>query len=66
METEAEAICGHSVLVTHLCDEGQRSWRARICGDRALKCCPTRGYKTIYAANEVQLKELVRKWLDGA
>ena len=64
-EREAEAICGHSVLVTHLRDDGLRSWRARVCGDRALKCCPTRGYKTIYAASEGQLKELVQQWLEG-
>jgi predicted GIY-YIG superfamily endonuclease len=64
LETEGEAVHGHSVLVTHLRDEGLRSWRARVCGDRALKCCPTRGYKTIYAASEQQLKELVRKWLE--
>jgi hypothetical protein len=65
-ETEAEAIGGHSVLVTQLRDEGETAWRARVAGEKAAKSCPARGYKTLYAPDEVQLKERVHQWLEGA
>ena len=63
-ETAAEAVCGHSVLVTQLREDGDTAWRAKVAGEMAAKTCPTRGYKTIYAPDEAQLKERVRQWLE--
>ena len=63
-ETAAEAVCGHSVLVTQLREEGETAWRAKVAGEKAAKTCPTRGYKTIYAPDEAQLKERVQQWLE--
>ena len=63
-ETVAEAVCGHSVLVSQLREDGDTAWRAKIAGEKAAKTCPTRGYKTIYAPDEAQLKEKVRLWLE--
>ena len=64
VETAAEAVCGHSVLVTQLREDGDTAWRAKVAGEKAAKSCPRRGYKTIYAPDEVQLKERVRQWLE--
>ena len=62
--TAAEAVCGHSVLVTQLREDGNTAWRAKVAGEKAAKTCPTRSYKTIYAPDEAQLNERVRQWLE--
>ena len=63
-EMAAEAVCGHSVTVTQLREEGESAWRARVTGEKAARTCPARGFKTIYAPDEAQLRERVEQWLD--
>ena len=63
--TFVESMCGHVVQFTHRLDSGDTAWMARIAGDKALKCCPGRGFKTIYASDQQLLKQRVLEWLQG-
>ena len=53
----------HGVVLQKVKDSGPTSWRARVAGEKAAKTCPARGYKTIYAASEEELRAEVDKWL---
>ena len=35
-------------------------------GDKALKQCPSKGFKTLYAPTEAEIRDAVAKWLDEA
>ena len=59
-----ETLCGHIVQVTRRLDEGETAWMARVAGEKAVKCCPSKGFKTFYAPNEVLLKDMVLRWLE--
>ena len=61
--TSVEAMCGHVVQLTRRLESGDTAWMARIAGDKALKYCPGRGFKTIYASDELLLKQRVLDWL---
>ena len=61
--TCVQTMCGHVVQFTHRLESGDTAWMARIAGDKALKCCPGRGFKTIYASDELLLKQCVLDWL---
>ena len=55
---------GHGVVVHKIKEDGPMAWRARVAGQRAAKSCPQKGYKTLYAASEAELREEVGKWLE--
>ena len=63
---ETSAILGHVVQVTQRMAEGETAWMARVAGEKALKCCPSKGFKTIYAPNEALLRDAVQRWLEDA
>ena len=65
-EVEVETVDGHGVVLTKLQDSGPRAWRARVSGDKAVKQCPSKGFKTLFAATEADLKIVVAKWLGDA
>ena len=52
--------------MTHRLECGETAWMARIAGEMALKCCPSKGFKTIYASDEALLRERVLLWLEDA
>ena len=64
-DVEIEAMGGHGVVLTKL-QEGPRAWRARVSGDKALKQCPSKGFKTLYAPTEAEIREVVARWLEDA
>ncbi len=37
-----------------------------MAGDKAAKQCPAKGFKTLYAPSEAELKAAVAKWLGEA
>ena len=61
--TFVETMCGHVVQFTNRLASGDTAWMARIAGAKALQCCPGRGFKTIYAADQQLLKQRVLQWL---
>ncbi len=61
-----ETMCGHVVQLTRRLESGDTAWMARVAGDKALKCCPSKGFKTIYASDESLLKQRVLHWLQEA
>ena len=65
-KTVVETLCGHVVQVTRRLESGDTAWMARVAGEKALKYCPSKGFKTIYAPDEVLLKESVLLWLENA
>ena len=65
-KTVVETMCGHVVQMTHRLECGETAWMARIAGEKALKCCPSKGFKTIYASDEALLRERVLRWLEDA
>ena len=65
-KTVVETMCGHIVQVTQRLDGGVTAWMARVAGEKAVKYCPSKGFKTIYAPDEVLLKERVLRWLEDA
>ncbi len=60
-----ETLCGHIVQVTRRLDEGETAWMARVAGEKAVKCCPSKGFKTFYAPDEVLLRDRVLSWLEA-
>ena len=64
--TCVETMCGHVVQFTRRLESGDTAWMARIAGDKALKYCPSKGFKTIYASDELLLKQRVLDWLQEA
>ena len=65
-EVEVETVGGHGVVLTKLQDAGPHAWRARVSGEKAAKQCPAKGFKTLYAPSETELKAAVAKWLGEA
>ena len=65
-EVEVETVDGHGVVLTKLQDTGPHAWRAWVAGDKAAKQCPAKGFKTLYAPSEAELKAAVAKWLGEA
>ena len=63
---EVNTLLGHVVQVTQRMKEGETAWMARVAGEKALKCCPSKGFKTFYAPNEALLRENVVRWLEEA
>ena len=65
-KTVVETLCGYVVQMTHRLECGDTAWMARVAGEKALKYCPSKGFKTIYASDEVLLRESVLRWLEDA
>ena len=65
-KTVVETFCGHVVQMTHRLESGDTAWMARVAGEKALKYCPSKGFKTIYASDEALLRERVLLWLEDA
>ncbi len=63
---ETSALLGHVVQVTQRMAEGETVWMARVAGEKALKYCPSKGFKTFYAPNEALLRDAVLCWLEEA
>ncbi len=63
---DVETLCGHIVQVTRRLGEGETAWMARVAGEKAVKCCPSKGFKTFYAPDEVLLTDRVLRWLEEA
>ena len=63
---ETSTLLGHVVQVTQRMKEGDTAWMARVAGEKALKCCPSKGFKTFYAPNETLLRDNVACWLEEA
>ena len=61
-----ETLCGHIVQVTRRLGEGDMAWMARVAGEKAVKCCPSKGFKTFYATDDVLLRDRVLRWLEEA
>ena len=61
-----ETVHGHIVQVTQRLDEGTTAWMARVAGEKAVKYCPSKGFKTFYAPDEVLLRERILRWLEEA
>ena len=63
---EVNTLLGHVVQVTQRMKEGETAWMARVAGEKAVKCCPSKGFKTFYAPDEALLKDMVLRWLEDA
>ena len=65
-KTVVETSCCHIVHVTQRLDEGVTAWMARVTGEKATKSCPSKGFKIVYAPDEVMLKKRIVLWLEEA
>ncbi len=64
-EETVETIGEHSLIMTKIQDTGPSAWRARVSGAKAARTCPARGFKTLYAETETELRAAVQQFIDG-